>query len=125
MPMPISIQEHDGGRTFEVTARGKLEKEDYEEFLPLFEKRLEEHGQIGILFVMTDFDGFEMWALWEDIKFEWNHYDDIARLAMVGESDWKEWMTRFCKPFLKSEIDDFPPEKLDEARAWVCAHVKE
>lgn len=123
MPMPIAIKEYDDGRTLEVTARGKLEKEDYQEFLPLFEERLKEHGRIGILFVMKDFDGFDMWALWEDIKFEWNHYDDIARLAMVGDSDWKEWMAKFCKPFLKSEIDDFRSDQLNEARDWVREHA--
>lgn len=122
--MPVTIQEYDGGRTIEVTARGRLIKEDYEEFLPVLEGRLEEHGKIGILFVMEGFEGFDMWALWEDIKFEWNHYDDIARLAMVGNSDWKEWMSNFCKPFLKSEVEDFRSKQLDEARDWVRAHAE-
>lgn len=124
MAMPIEIEEYDGGRTIEVIANGKLEREDYQQFVPHFEKRLEEFGEIGILFVMKDFDGFAMWALWEDIKFEWNHYDDIARLAMVGDSDWKDWMSKFCKPFLKSEIEDFPTEEIDQARAWVRAHAE-
>lgn len=119
MAMPVSITEHDEGRTFEVVARGKLEKADYETFLPRFEAKLAEFDRIGVLFVMEDFDGFDMWVLWEDIKLEWNHYDDIRKLAMVGESDWKDWMETFCKPFLKAEIRVFPPSEIDEAREWV------
>jgi len=117
--MSVRIKEHDDGRTLEVAVTGKLEKADYDKFLPLFEDYQRTFGKIGVIFVMEHFDGFDMWALWEDTKFEWKHHDDIARLAMVGDSDWKEWMANFCKPFLKTEIRDYSLSELGIARAWV------
>lgn len=60
-------------------------------------------------------------ALWEDVKFDVKHFNDIERLAIVGESAWEKWMAAFCKPFTTAKIRYFPAEQLAEARAWIVA----
>jgi hypothetical protein len=61
-------------------------KEDYEHFVPEFERLVRQHGKLRVLFDMTGFHGWEASALWEDIKFDSKHFADIERLAMVGKT---------------------------------------
>lgn len=117
--MAVEFVEHNGGRSVEVVARGKLTAEDYQEFVPRFDGLIDKYGGINVLFIMIDFGGFELWALWEDIKMDWERYTSIERLGMVGEESWEEWMHRFCKPFTSAESKYFDAEYTEQAREWV------
>ena len=68
---------------------------------------------------MTDFHGWQVGALWEDIKFDAKHFRDIERLALVGDRQWEKGMAVFCKPFTTAKVRYFPSEKLDEAANWL------
>ena len=57
--------------------------------------------------------------MWEDIKFDINHFGDIERLAMVGEKKWQHGMAVFCKPFTKATIQYFDHAVAAEARNWL------
>lgn len=103
-----------------VRASDKLSKEDYAQFVPEVERLIKEEGKIRLLFEMQDFHGWEVGALWEDIKFDLKHFADIERLAIVGEKKWEEWMATFCKPFTRAEIRYFDQSQTDEARNWLA-----
>ena len=107
------------GKLTHVKASGKLTKEAYEELAPVVDQQIQEHGKIRLLFEMHDFHGWTVGALWEDIKFDFKHWKDIERLAIVGESKWQEGMAVFCKPFTTAKIQYFDHSKLDEATAWI------
>ena len=109
------------GKLLHVKVTGKLTKEAYEAFGPLVDELIQEHGKLRILFEMHDFHGWTAGALWEDIKFDFKHWKDIERLAIVGESKWEEGMAMFCKPFTSAKIQYFDHTKLDEAQAWLEA----
>ena len=78
-------------------------------------------GKIKILFVMHDFHGWDMGAVWEDIKFATKHCRDIEKIAMVGESKWEKWMATICKPFTLSSIKYFEAGQVAEARQWLMS----
>jgi hypothetical protein len=107
------------GKFLHVKATGKLTKESYEEFAPAVDAQIQEHGKIRILFEMHDFHGWTAGAMWEDLKFDFKHWKDIERLAIVGESKWEKGMAVFCKPFTAAKIQYFDHAKLDEAKAWI------
>lgn len=106
-------------RLLEVRVTGKLTKEFYGEFVPAVDKQIEEHGKLHILFVMHDFHGWTAGAMWEDLKFDFKHWKDIARLAIVGETKWQHGMATFCKPFTKATVRYFDHSQIEEARTWV------
>jgi len=108
-------------RFMTIHLSNKLAKEDYQHFVPLVEKRIAEHGKLRLLVEMHDFHGWEMAALWEDIKFDAKHWRDIERLALVGESKWEKGMATFCKPFTAATIRYFDIQAEDEARKWLEA----
>ena len=102
-----------------VHVSGKLAKADYKQFVPEFERLVRQHGPLRVLFDMTGFHGWEAGALWEDIKFDMNHFADIQRLAMVGEKKWEHGIATFCMPFTKATIRYFDHADAAEARTWL------
>jgi hypothetical protein len=108
------------GKTLHVKVTGKLTKESYETFAPVVDEQIAEHGKIRILFEMHDFHGWTAGALWEDMKFDFKHWKDIEKLAIVGESKWEQGMSVFCKPFTSAKIQYFDHEKLAEAENWLA-----
>ncbi len=117
--MSIELHEESGGKVLDIRLSGKLTKEDYESFVPVVERLIREHGKLRMLVRMHDFHGWTMGALWEDIKFDWRHFSDIERLALIGESKWEAGMATFCKPFTRATIRYFDEAKADEAVNWI------
>ena len=107
------------GNNVEIFVTGKLTHQHYEEFVPVVEDLIKTHGKVRMLFGMRDFQGWTAGALWDDLKFDVKHWDDIERLAIVGESKWEEGMADFCKPFTSAKVTYFDRAFLDDARAWL------
>ena len=115
----FTITESSAGNYVEVQLSGKLTKEAYEAFIPDLESVIAEHGKIRLLVEMKDFQGWDLAAVWEDTKFGYQHFSDIERIAIVGETTWEKWMTSFCKPFTRAKIKYFDSSELEAGRAWV------
>jgi hypothetical protein len=116
--MAIQLTEKDGGKLLEVDVSGKLTGDDYKNFVPEFERLVNQNGKVSVLFNMTDFHGWEAGALWDDIKFDLKHFSDIKRLAMIGDQKWEKAMSAFCQPFTTASIRYFDRAALADARAW-------
>lgn len=117
--MGYEVTEIADGKIVEVHVSGKLEKEAYEAFVPQTEALIQQHGKLRLVVVLADFHGWDMGALWEDMKFDLKHFRDIEKLAIVGESKWEKGMTMFCKPFTTAEIKWFTHDELETAREWI------
>ena len=117
--MAIQFTEKNGGKILEVRVSGKLAHEDYEHFVPEFERLIKQNGKIRVLFEMADFHGWEGSALRDDINFDLEHFSDIERLAMVGDKKWEKGMSIFCKPFTTAKIRYFDSAAIAEARKWL------
>jgi hypothetical protein len=125
MAMAIKLNETDGGKALEVQVTGTLAHEDYQHFVPEFERLVKQHGKIRVLFEMVDFHGWDGAALWDDIKFDAKHFSDIDRLAMVGNRKWEKGMSLFCRPFTTAKIRYFDRAAIAEAKAWVESRLPE
>lgn len=117
--MPIHLNEENDGKLLTIHVSGKLLKDDYTVFVPTFERLVQQHGKMRVLFDMSDFHGWEIGAAWEDFKFGIDHFSDIERMAMVGEKKWQEAMTVFVKPFTKAQVRYFDHAGAAEARKWL------
>lgn len=117
--MPIEMQEESKGKILAVRAKGTLTRSDYDAFVPEFERVLHLHGKPRVLFDMTQFHGWDPAAMWEDIKFDWKHFADADRFAMVGEAKWQAFMTALSKPLTKAAVRYFDQAHIGEARHWL------
>lgn len=98
---------------------GKLQNADYDYFVPLVDDAVAAHGKVRMLAWFHQFEGWDLAALWDDIKFTANHSSDIDRIAIVGEKVWEEWMAKVCKPFTQAEVRYYDATDLDTAWGWL------
>ena len=70
---------------------------------------------IALLVELIDFKGWTAGALWEDTKFAARHFNDIDRLAVVGDARWEKGITVFIKPFTKAQVKYFDMKDLPKA----------
>jgi hypothetical protein len=119
--MSVQVFEDSDRNVVSVRASGKLSREDYKKFVPRLEHLIRSSGKVNVLFLMEDFHGWKVGALWEDIKFDLKHFSDIRRLALVGDKRWERWMAAFCRPFTTARVRYFDRSRGEEARVWVQA----
>jgi SpoIIAA-like len=99
---------------------GKLHDEDYKTFVPVIDTAIAKHGKVRLLAQFHDFHGWDLHALWDDIKFSTTHCTKIDRIALVGERTWEKWMAKVCKPFTMAKIRYFEAGEVDAAKAWLA-----
>jgi SpoIIAA-like len=98
---------------------GKLHDEDYKKFVPLIDAAVAKAGKVRMLALFEDFHGWDLHALWDDIKFATTHCLAIERIALVGDKKWEEWMAKVCKPFTMAKIRYFNAAELNAAWEWL------
>lgn len=109
-----------------ATASGKLTKEHYDYIVPELDKIMLSLNdkKCRILFELNDFHGWTLGAFIEDFKIGIKYAKDIDRMAIVGDADWEEKLSKIADFFLKSEIKYF--EKKEKAQSWIaCDKEKE
>jgi hypothetical protein len=111
--------EENGVRVVILTFTGKVDKADYELFVPQLEGLLEEEKPVRILVELREFQGWTVGALWEDTKFGAKHFNDIDRLAVVGDRRWERGLAAFIKPFTTAEVRYFDRTEVETAKAWL------
>jgi hypothetical protein len=79
-----------GATAFGFRVVGKLTNEDLKKVEPQLEFFIARHKKhpIGILADLTEMNGAEWMACWEDMRFLQRHTDHIARMAVVGTHGW-------------------------------------
>lgn len=107
------------GNSVHLKVTGKLTSEDYEFFVPEIDKRISDYGKINILIELIDFHGWTVGAAWEDTKFGFHHFNDINRLAIVGDKTWEKGIAYFVKPFTAATVRYFDLSNLSDAKKWI------
>lgn len=115
----IRLDEGLSGTVVTLVFKDTLKKEDYEYFVPQVEKIMDSRDKINLLIILKNFTGWTAGALWEDAKFGIRHFDDIERLAIVGDTTWQKAMAGFVKPFTRAEVRYFDLSDLDQAENWI------
>ena len=100
-------------------AVGKLTHDDYQEFLPTLESRIEKAGSVSLLLELENFHGWDLAAAKDDYMFGKKHAQDFKRIAIVGEKHWEHWLAVFARPFSDAEIRYFKRDDLQQAWDWL------
>src|SRR5712672_833122 len=101
------------------TLSGKLHDEDYKKYVQLIDAAIAKQGKVRLLAQFHDFHGWDLHALWDDIRFSTTHCTKIERVALVGDKFWEKWMAKVCKPFTMAKIRYFDAAEIAAAKAWL------
>lgn len=117
----IQIEQQNDVKLLVIHASSELTKEDCQHFVPEFDRVVEDHGKMRVLFEIHDFHGWKPRSVWEDTKFDVRHFSDIERIALVGDKRWQRCMSKFCSSFTGPEIPCFDRLAEPAAETWLKA----
>ena len=121
--MPIEMQVDEQNKILTIALVGTLTKADYQPLVAEFARLATERGKVPVLLDMTRFHGWDAGALWQEIKFDLKHLNELECLAVVGEARWQQAISSFAKPFTPAPVRYFDGAQLAEAQAWLMAHT--
>ncbi|MBC8445374.1 MAG: STAS/SEC14 domain-containing protein [Rhodospirillaceae bacterium] len=104
-----------------LQATGTLTGEDYDAVLPDIEKLIKKHGKVRVYIDMGSFDGWEMNAAWKDMAFGIAHWNDLEKLAIVGDAKWEEWTAAAANAMMHGTVRHFPVRDQADALEWAKA----
>ena len=115
----IGIERYGSDFLVVFTAVGKLTHEDYQYMVPLLESALAgiEHPSIYALVDVTQFEGWELQAAWDDLKLSIKHARQFERIALLGGTSTQEIMVKMASWFTPAKVKSFM-DKAD-ALAWL------
>jgi hypothetical protein len=98
---------------------GKLSHDDYEVIVPMLESALEgiKEPSIKALVDITELEGWELRAAWDDLRFGLKHGGEFSKIAIIGSKKWEEVMTKVASWFIAGDAQYF--EEGDAARKWL------
>ena len=117
--MPIEIKAAEAPSFLKIHCSGRVRRADYLAFAPRFDAAVKEGGAQRVLFDLTDFEGWGMGALWEELKFDVRHYADIEKCAVLGDKKWEQELSSLFKPFTRAKVRYFGQAEAAGAKAWL------
>ena len=86
-------------------------------------KLLRPEERASILLAAQGFEGWEP-GNWDDLSFQRDHDQHVARIAIVADEKWKDQVLMFAGQGLrKVDIRFFTPPETAQARQWVSSRA--
>ncbi len=102
-----------------IKINGRLTHEDYELMVPMLENAIVgiEKPNIEVLIDAVDFEGWDLRAAWDDLKFGLKHNSEFTKIAFVGNKKWEEYSIKISNWFINAKMQYF--EDIEEAHQWL------
>ncbi|BDM65531.1 STAS/SEC14 domain-containing protein [Shewanella sp. NFH-SH190041] len=100
-----------GEDDFFVTLKlvGKLTHADYEQMVPMLESAIAgvKDPDIYVLCDITELEGWEARAMWDDLKLDFKHGRHFEKIAVIGDTNTQEWLTKVANWFTSIKVKFF------------------
>jgi hypothetical protein len=102
-----------------ITVKGKLTHKDYQMMIPMIENALigVKDPKIKLLVDAREFEGWDLHAALDDLKFGLKHNKEFTKLAFVGNKMWEEYSIKISNWFTSADMRYF--QDLQEALTWL------
>jgi hypothetical protein len=115
----ITILPVTAGNLIAIRISGVLSKSDYPEFLALTKQKVTEFEDISLYIEIENFQEITLQSIWEEIKFEFRYFNNIDKLALVGEKDWQRRAASVLTALTTAEVKYFDKKDKDIALTWI------
>ncbi|NMH64899.1 STAS/SEC14 domain-containing protein [Shewanella salipaludis] len=116
----LGIERHGEGDFFvNIKAVGKLTHADYEYMVPMLESAIAgvKSPDIYAFLDVTEMDGWEARAMWDDLKLGLKHGHQFEKIAILGKTELQHWMSRMADWFTPIKVRYFRDET--DALDWL------
>lgn len=122
--MSIEVH-HEQDNVFRVDVSGMLRRRD----LQLCEQQVldgaSRFGVVRLLFVLRDFQGWDVRDNWRDLSFYVTHGHTIERMAIVGDEQWRDLALMFAAADLRTApVEYFERTAIADARTWLSGEQR-
>lgn len=102
-----------------IKAVGKLTHEDYALMTPMLESALATVAapKIDALIDITEFEGWDLHAAWDDLRLGLKHGGEFEKLAIVGNGRWPAAAAKVSSWFISGQAKSF--SNVSDALAWL------
>ncbi len=112
------------GPIISVKISGELDKSEVSQIQAAALQAIRRCGKISALFILENFQGWKREGNWGDITFLTAHDKDIAKIAVIGAEEWRDFVYAFlAKGLRQAAVEYFLPGDLTKARAWLEANT--
>ena len=116
--MPYIVSDRNGP-IISVKISGEISRTEVGQIQAAALRAIQQCGKISALFILDDFRGWKREGNWGDISFMTQHDKEIARIAVVGDEQWRDLIYAFlAKGFRSAEIEYFSPADLADQCHW-------
>jgi hypothetical protein len=112
---------HERDNIFRLDVSGVLTRADFEKSEVVLAGEIPHLGQLRLLFVLKDFEGWEADTNWNDLTFYVKHGENVERIAIVGDARWESESMMFAAAGLRRAPVKFFVNDLASARHWLSA----
>lgn len=118
-PASMRFYQHDEPPAIWIEIKGRVSRDDYLKLLEPMKAQFAGGDPVSVLVELTDYEGLEMGAMWEDMKFGFGNVKKLRRMAIVTDKKWIEVLTRALDPLFSTEMRTFEFDQEMEAWEWV------
>lgn len=106
-----------------LEAEGKVTVDDYKAvIIPAMENKLRQHKKIRLLYELgSQFSGFDLQAMGEDIKLGIHHWADLEKIALVSDVQWIRILAKLFALILPYPVKIFDNNQLLDAEEWISS----
>ncbi|NQY26978.1 MAG: STAS/SEC14 domain-containing protein [Piscirickettsiaceae bacterium] len=117
--LSIGIERANSHFFLSLKVSGKLTHEDYQIITPMIDSALSTvtKPKINALVDVTELEGWELRAAWDDFKLGLKHGSEFEKIAIFGNKKWQKTISKIGSWFIAGEIKYFENEK--DGLAWL------
>lgn len=110
--LSVGIDRIDNNLFFRMKLVGMLTHEDYETIIPMLESAIAgiSEPRIQVLVDLTELQGWELRAAWDDFKLGITYGSKFSRIAVIGNRPWEKIASRVGSWFTSGEVEYFETE---------------
>lgn len=100
---------------------GEVSEADFGAMASLLRERIEEHGRIRLVIRIDSLGLVEPAALWEEVKLAAQHFEDVERIALVGDARWQKSFVDVMGIVMPAECEmkHFTGDRINDAWEWI------
>lgn len=103
-----------------VNLAGKLSESALADVQNAVAEIIQAHGKVRVLVSAEAFTGWEPGGAWNDFSFQEKYDPYIEKMAIVGDTRWKDLALVFSNKGLRNmPIEYYPSSERSKAHAWL------
>ena len=115
----IHVQEERNSDVVTIRASGEITRAEVEAAVPQLERLIKERSPLRLYVELVGLDRVRSAGMWEELKFDVRHRDDVARVAFLVDSPGEEWTASLGGLLLGAESRQFHPGEEALAIEWL------